>query len=1115
MELNFEKNIYGLKIIGFYDTNGRFFLVNAYFENKHVIDNQILNKTNDSYPFGFPGKNNEYAVHGLLVYCDDIKLEYPQLKLNLSAPVFLENITVFPNKQPYDPPYPKPIDPPVPQPLPADPGKNVTITDIYYQDLFPYLYIRPWPMVAANDEKLDFIPYSDTGAEEQYQAFYNQLVTLKNNNDRPGMENEAINFINGSSPYSTQFVRNTSDLTSIIKSYLPIYKELQGKRITFNTLTLAVQHYIGSWEKVNQGMTSQEYKNENEAVWESFFALNITLGYDFRLLDELIETLVIANLLAIVAPLVPDNMPKLEAALNEDSPVKDPNAKEIEIIPGVLAKAQYMKTVSVKEIKGIPGKEKNDESPDRDVKPEDIPGATQKSIAEIKNEEKQNKNNPDDKKAGIAAAQGAVALPPIPFTESDLTRMFHGTTLLPDQAFPLPPQYGQSPSPVSPPYLDGNEWLTPYAAGELQMVRYHLKSYQLGEISHIENILKGEIKEVTNRKIRRVNSGSTEESKEINEGENSGEETTADLINEINKTLFQKASATNYTAASGGNANGIGGWTIVENPAGGHNNNIARFAKDIVSRTVERINRKVSQERTRYTMEENEDSVVHRFDNSNPVQGQKNLLGIYRWVNKVYSLKTFYWGNRLIMEMMVDNPAENLLRDEKQYRKPLMPQPTPPGAPGTRGVFTYTDIVWDNPDSPLYYLKLMEDYGINDILPPPKKNLAVSTVVDGIKPFSTAVAEIPGGYESIEVYVTVSANVVDGTTANITVGKIQKTFPVSAFALSSPPVGDPIPLPGETGRIPVSVLFKKPSKSDGNDSGDEEETSSTSVTTDYSTLTASGGYENNKAVPLDVLTADAYYVTSFAINCQPTVEYINEWQYKTYLKIMQGYQQKLDEYYAEVNQGTGQVQSVGNITNDLEWQQVKSKCIRLLRRHYRDLVVGKELPTEMGYAGGDFKVPTQSMINGPRYLEFFENSLEWNQMTYGLLPGYGDAENYNIDLTSREFQDFLRAKRARILLPVVPERTYSFLYFLVTGMIWTGADRLAPAMSVNMAIFDHIKALDRGSVPLGSQGKKMGVLPPEPWEIIVPTSMVVLQESTDLPKFAGNVKDIPEPRPVG
>lgn len=148
------------------------------------------------------------------------------------------------------------------------------------------------------------------------------------------------------------------------------------------------------------------------------------------------------------------------------------------------------------------------------------------------------------------------------------------------------------------------------------------------------------------------------------------------------------------------------------------------------------------------------------------------------------------------------------------------------------------------------------------------------------------------------------------------------------------------------------------------------------------------------------------------------------------------------------------------------------------------------------------------MVNEPRYLQFFDEVLEWNEMAYSFYasPGLGAAGGVP-ELGSLAadddalFASFLQAGQARVLLPVQPAHVLAFLYFYSAGMLWSAPDRLAPVNPDDIALVNDLK---HAGPRQQSPAHRLGPC----WQVVVPTSMQVLDAScdeggADLPALGG------------
>jgi hypothetical protein len=1099
------------------------FRVNADYNGRILVPDVVLDENNPSYPFSYypTEQSQEPLARGILEFHKGSSCTQPTLMVSLSAPIHQEDIILYP-WQP-KPPYP-PI-PPGPTPIPPAPTEELEIkpSHLKYQDLFPYLFIRPWPQVTPQDMQTRFVPYTETGAEQQYKELYNKLETEHKQTDlqkaRADMKNEAVLFIDGKGDYQGQYIAQVMDFkTDLMRSYLVVYQQLQQEPvIDYQKLNQVVESELGGWKKVKSEIQKIDYKNDKERAWESFFALTITLGYRYSHLDNLIKIIITANLIETIAAKI-----GFQEKITEPEQSSEETGKNFKELKETETETETEAPEEANEKK----EEKETEVEKKHTSGEKITEESQEPAEENQKEAKEETKSENEAEISPDSTE-------IPLPDNEIYRLSNATIKLPGEVFPLPPanQYfyptspprdsnqedwlyplpmsarmnSQSPSPGS------QEWLIPYAVGKLQMVQYKLKGYEPGEICHIENILKGECKEVTQRKFTQVKTTETTETQETDENSIQLDQTTTDLLDEVNKTLYQKSTATNYT--NNNNGDSVNGWTVDENPTGGAWHNSAKFGKDIINRTVNRISKQVNRARTFSTLDETEETVNHRFDNT---QNNQDIIGIYRWVNKLYTMQTLDYGNRLVLEIMIEEPASEYLKNQEQYHEIELEKPE---SPEDYELFDYSDIYYQKEDdsstkkskslkingpetNKLYYLNLLEKYEVQEILPPPPSKKIVTKVLQGIKPFSTNYCTIPEGYtaEKAQLFSDITNQSTD----------IEFEVVVGITNTKVTPSGqDPITLHSEENQIPISIMYKNNSQQSNNgneEKGGGDSENKTAITTDYSTMTITSGDTQEKGSPpttndVEITQRDDYYFANIEIECYPTDETINEWKYKTWLNILKGYQKKLEEYNKQLSQQKKEISSPNPMENrELEKQQIKMKCFKLLKKITGELV-GWDTSTE-----NDTLTPQE--ISDPAFQQYFENTLEWEEMSYSFYPNYGNRENYNVDYSNTDFKNFLRAEKARVLLPVIPWRTLGFLYFLSSGSPWSGEDKLAPTIQDNLYVINDIKQLMEGKIYCKPCKPEKTCEPdPQPqeleWDVLIPTSMKILQGCPGLPKVNG------------
>jgi hypothetical protein len=255
-----------------------------------------------------------------------------------------------------------------------------------------------------------------------------------------------------------------------------------------------------------------------------------------------------------------------------------------------------------------------------------------------------------------------------------------------------------------------------------------------------------------------------------------------------------------------------------------------------------------------------------------------------------------------------------------------------------------------------------------------------------------------------------------------------------------------------------------------------------------STSTGDDGQSSTK----DNEDSPVYYTANVEILCTLTPGKTEEWKMNTYRHIIQAYKKQKADYYQQL---TGQQEKIlspnPKANREIEKHHLTGECKGLLRERVLE-AMGNPQPGQVNVF--------QQQLNQAGYSRFFQDSLEWNEMTYQFYPGCQEIDNdlnqllRIVDMriaADNVFSTFLRAQSARVLLPVTPGLTRMFLYFLATGMIWPGTEECVPVTQEFLPIVNEWKAIPGESRDPGPDG--------EPWEISIPTTMRILQEGSHLP----------------
>jgi hypothetical protein len=707
--------------------------------------------------FGLAGRYDETRFEGLMVVC--------------------------PSQESPAPPEPGPPEPPLDPDPPDDDGGDddgdddaedpaPRIAD-QLEELFPYVYVRRWPRIGADDLRFGFIAWAD--ASPPGEAFVDQLAAAATLG-RYAAEALAVWCIDGQAPYEGVFVSGLNTLSGPIREMADVAERLWRAGppdADWSERVIAeLRDLLGRHGETSAYFAGADYRAALERVWQSYFALVAVLGYDPLLLSEFSLCLWLAHVVAV--------------ATNVDA--------QGELIAEELTPRQRH-----------------------------------------------------------AAANASV--------------------ILPASAFPLPAAApaAASAAAASPPGAEDLGWIEPFAIGDLQMVRHRLKRYAPGEIARIENIVRGERRETRSHRGRRVvelqqQTADDEQVLEADDGD-----TRSGLLEETQKIVAERSVTNNYQnfQTSYGpptQATLNGSWTRTFNGAGapGTTHDVTRFAREIVSTSANRISRRVSGVRATSSLTQVEDSVCSVFDNTG---GEGNLRAVFRWLNKVYEASVVNYGSRLMMELLIRQPASDYLAGRTAT---LGHTPTGPMPLDRFGVRSFQDI---GPES---YARICAAYQVTDITPPP---LASAFVTATLRGGEDKLLAIPTGYSAVDAFANCLSAPPGAPPPQVIVGR-------QAVTPGAP--SQPLLPYGENVTIPVSVSGTSPGLSPPTDGGE--------------------------------------VLVNVEVQCAPTARAMDEWRIGVYGALTKAHQD-LMRRHAEHGPANGHS---AQVNRRIERRELKAASVRLL-----------------------------------------------------------------------------------------------------------------------------------------------------------------------------------------
>lgn len=590
---------------------------------------------------------------------------------------------------------------------------------------------------------------------------------------------------------------------------------------------------------------------------------------------------------------------------------------------------------------------------------------------------------------------------------------------------------------------------------DLLIVRQRLREYRAGEIAHIENVLRGERKAKTHRKLDRSETTIFEESEREQEIEEELQTTEKYELQTESSRVIQEDRAgeagVTVTASYGSVDIEAHGSYSSATSVNESRSASSTYARDVLSRSVQRVRERVLSRRSRVDISELEIINEHEFDNR---RGDDHVTGIYRWVDKFYEAQIVNYGKRTMLEFMIPDPAA--FTRFAATNRPASPASVPkPEVPGfcRDGVFhplTPADLRPDN------YLCFVSKYRVSDVAPPIPRYIRVPDVVkfkvastDG-EPITFAEVNdgfaVPNGYAPRSVDYTISGgNSHSATTSNddhddiimaiITIGG-RRVFRFYKSEI------------GEVGGEDFWEDLTQTIEWDGGALSPREQQFGGYVVGAPSgsfalapTGTAAGDADTVEVSLVGHTTLPMSVSIQYTVLCERTQAKFEQWQMDTFTAIQAAYLAMKQEYDAslEAQQAVGLVSIEGRnplINREVEKRELKKFAISLL--------TGQQFESfnamEVDHVTGIPQIDLADAAAEGSFVRFFEQALEWKHITYLFYPYFwADKAGWTRAVHQRDtdplFEQFLQAGYARAWVPVRPG-----FELLITSYIQAGGE---------------------------------------------------------------------------
>ncbi|MEM7038625.1 MAG: hypothetical protein AAF570_16690, partial [Bacteroidota bacterium] len=425
-------------------------------------------------------------------------------------------------------------------------------------------------------------------------------------------------------------------------------------------------------------------------------------------------------------------------------------------------------------------------------------------------------------------------------------------------------------------FTDHNKYMRPLGIGELRTVEQVNVRYEIGEIAHIENVLQGETK------IRDHVRESTSET--FTDTETQREETTerelattsrhelSSETREVQRESAQFAFDVNVSASFGPYLDISTGVNYGTQESKEKSKTAsANYAKDVVEKAASKIRESVRERRTSRSIQKITETNNHTLSNTSG----GHIVGIYRWLNKVYDAQVRTHGLRMMYEFNIPEPAAFYLYSQtsdpdKQIgiEKPLPPifDPGPDGGPPA-------------PLSPLdlnegTYAAYGTQYKVQGLTPPPVEEFVIVEAISEKSAegnlFKKLNFEIPEGY--IPRFIV-------GAGSLEPVGGAEKSMNVHAAIGKSNISSEGLSFDATPGVMSHSNIFTIRGDVDLAEFSDKR----------YDTAI--------QRLPISLIFWHAYGIScTIALTCERSDNLMKRWQIDTYEKIMAAYYELKAQY---------------------------------------------------------------------------------------------------------------------------------------------------------------------------------------------------------------------------
>jgi hypothetical protein len=663
---------------------------------------------------------------------------------------------------------------------------------------------------------------------------------------------------------------------------------------------------------------------------------------------------------------------------------------------------------------------------------------------------------------------------------------------------------------------------------DLYVVRDEWHHYEAGELAAVTNVLPGETLESRIRHSQETDTLTSTTTVTTTSQQTEQDQTTSTSLSDAST----KDTSLSIGVQGQVQTSGTYGLTHVDTSLGAQlqvsqttaDSHASTTAYQTVQRAVKSVTQTVTTVQSERTVTKDSTYGDHKLSNT----GDTVTVGLYKWLSTVHRVELVRYPNRFVLEFEVPEPGAWL---RWALANPSStgwdnPDPGPFHLPGATKDLSPDDILaddWTASPNPANWRQLAEHWKVRGLTPAPPQTVTIATQISVSppspqdKPPNQQTETVPRVAMAVDESLTVptgytaekwTANVAgfrgewggkgtDYVEAWITVGGAPTTNNVSGGSQGTVWVE-----PG-----PAPRLIGAAHDWSGADHLDVGEVKTGTIPV------ALYAYEFVEGLTCNV-----------NVICQRAPETLAQWQAATFDQVVSAYQTLLAAYHTERDARNEQVSGQADLAGPPELNQ--SRAINELRRLVIQELLGQAFDGTAITVDAGTQEPSVDLAKATAVaptIQFFEQAFEWSNLVYICYPYYwgrrtefpvgtvtGTGTNIWVtDVTSAsadpEFDQFLNAGSARVVVPARPGFEDLVMYYLYTGQVWGGGRPPAPDDPDYLSIAQEIQSLQQGAIdgtPVGSS-----------WEISLPTTL--LWAGTDEKTLPTNSQaTIPKPPPT-